>query len=207
MNRIGRSVSGWITGEIGIEWIKQFDKLTRQKANGRARLLLVDGHCSHYTVEFLRHARENNIHILCYPSHTTHVYQGLDVALFAPLKLFYQDELRTFEREGGGRVTKEIFMMLYTIAHFKAFVADTIKVAWAKTGVIPLNPNAIKASVFKTSLETTTRADTLPLAHIPSTPARLVTRILTQASKPSSSSTSKLNSVAHIAELEKDAID
>lgn len=38
---------------IGRLWIQDFDEKTRAKANGRARLLLVDGHNSHYTKEFL----------------------------------------------------------------------------------------------------------------------------------------------------------
>lgn len=123
----------------------------------------------------LQYARENNIHILCYPSHTTHVYQGLDVALFSPLKRFYQTELRSFQQGGGGNVTKDIFMMLYSKAHKKAFTPKLIKTAWQKSGVIPLNPDIIKASAFKPSLETSNQAGTLPLAHIPSTPVRLVT--------------------------------
>lgn len=144
----------------------------------------MDGHCSHYTVDLLQHARNNGIHILCYPSHSTHVYQGSVVAIFSPLKRFYQDELRTFERGGGGRVTKETFMKLYSSAHIKAFIDENIRIAWRKTGVIPLNPNAIRASAFKTSLEATNQPGTLPLSFVQSTPARIVVRLLTAASHP-----------------------
>lgn len=154
----------------------------------------MDGHCSHYTADFLQHARDNNIHILCYPSHSTHVYQGLDVAVFAPLKRHYQNELRDFERKGGGRVTKEIFMLLYSNAHAKAFVSENIRIAWAKTGVIPLNPNAIKMAIFKMSLETTVQPGTMPLRLIPSTPVRLITQLLTTARKSASSGTSESGS-------------
>lgn len=64
---------------------------------GRLRLLLVDGHNSHYTMDFLDYAQEHNIQVLCYPSHSTHVYQGLDVVIFAPLKHRWSEERRTFE--------------------------------------------------------------------------------------------------------------
>src|ERR1700729_4328340 len=49
---LGYSKKGWTDGEIGVEWIKIFEQQTRQKANGRDRLLLVDGHNSHYTRGF-----------------------------------------------------------------------------------------------------------------------------------------------------------
>ena len=72
-----------------MEWIKDFDVQTREKAAGRDRLLLVDGHNSHYTLGFLEYARANKIHVLCYPSHATHVDQGLDVVIFGPLKTYW----------------------------------------------------------------------------------------------------------------------
>jgi hypothetical protein len=83
---------GWTDGEIGVEWIKDFEKQTRQKAKGQARLLVVDGHNSHYAHAFLEYARTAFIHILCYPSHGTHVYQGLDVVVFGVLKLYWTQE-------------------------------------------------------------------------------------------------------------------
>ena len=52
---LGYSKKGWTDGEIGVEWIKIFEKETRAKANGRDRLLLVDGHNSHYTQGFLEY--------------------------------------------------------------------------------------------------------------------------------------------------------
>jgi hypothetical protein len=66
-----------MTGVIGREWIEcDFDPPTCQVANGHARLLIVDGHASHFTQSFLEYARENNIHVLCLPPHTTHALQS-----------------------------------------------------------------------------------------------------------------------------------
>jgi len=36
-NSLGHSQKGYVNGEIGIEWIKHFDKVTKAKANGRRR--------------------------------------------------------------------------------------------------------------------------------------------------------------------------
>ena len=76
----------WTDGEIGIEWIKHFDRHTKEKANSHWCLLPVDGHMSHYTQGFLQYPQEHQNHIFCYPSHGTHVYQGLDVTVFGILK-------------------------------------------------------------------------------------------------------------------------
>ena len=112
--RIGQSKKGWITGEISAEWIKQFDELTCKKVPGQPRLLLVDGHCSHYTYEFLNYACAHDIHVLCYPSHATHMFQGLDVICFALLKCFFEEECRKFESQGHGVVKKEHFLSVYS---------------------------------------------------------------------------------------------
>ena len=45
-HRIGYSKKGWTNGEIGVEWMKEFDRHTKAKANGHYCLLLVDGHNS-----------------------------------------------------------------------------------------------------------------------------------------------------------------
>ena len=74
-------------GEIALEWMKNdFDPVTKEKAAGRTRVLLMDGHGSHYTLKLLEYAQANNIVILGYPPHCTHVLQGLDVVCFAKMK-------------------------------------------------------------------------------------------------------------------------
>ncbi len=85
-SRMGYSNKGYVDGEIGIEWIKHFDAEMKTKACGRCRLLLIDGHSSHYTLGFLEYAHEHCIEVLYYPSHSTHIYQGLDVVIFSVLK-------------------------------------------------------------------------------------------------------------------------
>ena len=66
-----------MTGEIGVQWIKDdFDSQTSEVARGRPRLLIVDGHSSHFTRGFLEYARDHDIHVLCLPPHTTHALQS-----------------------------------------------------------------------------------------------------------------------------------
>jgi len=66
-----------MTGEIGRAWLEDdFDHLTKAKANGCYRLLIVDGHTSHFNYELLQYAKENKIVVLCLPANTTHALQS-----------------------------------------------------------------------------------------------------------------------------------
>ncbi len=70
------SDNGWINSGVYLEWLKFF---SRKIPPIRPVLLIQDGHGSHISIEF---ARENGIHILCLPAHTTHILQPLDVGVF-----------------------------------------------------------------------------------------------------------------------------
>ena len=49
---IAVSENGWTTNELGLEWLKHFDKHTKGKVVGTYRLLVIDGHESHASVQF-----------------------------------------------------------------------------------------------------------------------------------------------------------
>ena len=46
-----------------------------------------DGHHSHISLELLKVARSNDIHLVCLPPHVTHLIQPLDVSVFGPVKM------------------------------------------------------------------------------------------------------------------------
>ena len=169
---MGHSKKGWTDGEIGAEWIKNFNEQTREKVKGWTRLLLVDGHNSHYTCAFLEYTRAAHIHILCYPVHGTHVYQDLDVAVFSVLKLYWMQEKDKWEREKHQKIMKTNFLAIYGAAHIRALTQQTVKMAFKKTGVWPFNPNVVTSEMMAPSLETTCRGH-LPL--MPATPVHVVT--------------------------------
>jgi len=83
------------------------------KATGYVQLLLVDGHNSHYIKEFLAHAYAHDIHLLCYPVRTKHIYQRLDVVIFGPLKQCWLEEQDLFKSSTGQRITKQTFVTIY----------------------------------------------------------------------------------------------
>lgn len=174
--RLGYSKKGYTDGEIGVEWIKNFDHETRQKANGRRRVLLVDGHNSHYTKGFLQYAVEHKINVVCYPSHSTHIYQGLDVIIFAVLKRKWTEFHDAFEKETGTVVSKSNFLSVYAKAHTAALTRDNICAAFAKTGVVPYDPSVVTTEMMAPSTATSTET-VLPIP--PTSPECVIINQLT----------------------------
>ncbi|KIJ89902.1 hypothetical protein K443DRAFT_117377, partial [Laccaria amethystina LaAM-08-1] len=170
--KLGYSKKGWTDGEIGVEYIKDFHDQTKAKAEGHTRLLLVDGHNSHYTLGFLLFTRNHRIHVLCYPSHATHVYQGLDVVIFGPLKLFWTQEKDKWLCEKRTKVDKTNFLRIYGAAHSHVLTLENIRAAFRRTGTWPFDRSVVTTEMMAPSLETSCQGY-LPVQ--PTTPVRAVT--------------------------------
>ena len=74
-----------MTKELFFEWFKLSVQMTPRL---RPVLLVLDGHGSHITIEVIEFAQSNNIHLLCLPSHTSHILQPLDIGVFKSFKMF-----------------------------------------------------------------------------------------------------------------------
>ena len=70
----GTSPNGWTSNLHGLKWLEQwFDPLTTEIAQGRPRILFIDGHDSHIAEQFVGKCIDKNIILLCLPPHTSHV--------------------------------------------------------------------------------------------------------------------------------------
>ena len=72
----GCSKSGWVNQDLYLEWFR-FSIPSAQPV-----LLIKDGHSSHISLEVIELAQENDVHLLCLPSHMSHLLQPLDVGVF-----------------------------------------------------------------------------------------------------------------------------
>lgn len=97
--------NGWTDNETGLDWIKHFDKHTRARTKGSHRMLILDGHGSHQSVEFEAYCKDHSIVPVCLPPHSSHITQPLEVGLFSPLKSAYGKEIGTFIRSGHTSIT------------------------------------------------------------------------------------------------------
>lgn len=161
------SANGWTNDELGFDWlVNLFDQETRVKAKRDWRLLFLDGHGSHLTIQFLDWCQSNKILVAVYPPHSTHRLQPLDVSLFAPLATFYSQGLDEHVRlsEGLTGVTKRDFLGLFWPTWQQAFTEANINSGWSKTGLCPFDPSVV--------LRIFTEATTPPneLAEEPHTP-------------------------------------
>jgi len=143
------SPNGWTDDELALEWLYHFDRCTKERkgGNGRTRLLILDGHRPHITLEFCQYAVDNNIELLCFPPHSTHLLQPLDVGLFSPLQKYYGKAADDHIRQTRTGVLKGTFWRFYAAACRQAYTKQNIKSAWRKTGIHPFNPDAVLTQV------------------------------------------------------------
>jgi len=80
---------------------KVFEPSTRERANGRPRILINDAFETHESLDVLTFCFENNIVLCRLPSHTSHKLQPCDVSVFSPLKTAYREEVEHLERRGA----------------------------------------------------------------------------------------------------------
>ena len=66
--------NGWTTDDTALEWLqKVFIPQIVPRDPSEARLLVLDGHRSHETTEFMWECFSHNIQLLFLPPHTSHV--------------------------------------------------------------------------------------------------------------------------------------
>jgi hypothetical protein len=157
---------------MGVWYIKDFDAQTREKAAGSPRLLIVDGHNSHFSMEFLNYAQANEIIVICYPSHTTHVLQGLDVVTFAALKKRWTLARDEWEQANYPvKLTKGPFLKVFGSTFTDTMTPSLIRSSFEKTGVVPFNPAVVRPHQMAPSIAHSTQAD---LIDMPSPVKRIV---------------------------------
>lgn len=138
------NTKGWTSREHGMHWLREcFEPMTREKANGKYRLLILDRHDSHCTPEFLAHTMEHKILAFALVPHTSHICQPLDNSIFGPLKRVLSGELNRLFHLGITRVQKWEWLAAYYSAHQKVFNYNNIMSGFSSTGIYPCNPDKV----------------------------------------------------------------
>jgi hypothetical protein len=145
---MGVSDSGYSNDELALEWIKHFARSVRHQRHGAYTLLLFDGAWEHTTKQFLEICEENKIIPFCFPPHTTHFIQPLDVVVFQPYKHWHSEAVNQALRSGCTDFNQVEFLAELRQIRDNTFKISTIKSAWRETGFIPWNP-AIVVEKFR----------------------------------------------------------
>jgi hypothetical protein len=141
LTKITMSSSGYSNDQIALSWIKHFNE--HAITTSAYRLLILDGHGSHHTKEFIGYCEEDKIVPFALPPHLTHLLQPLDVVVFQPLKHYHAKALDVMIRDGVVNVSKLEFLSLIEGVRRQAFTAKTIKSAFKKTGIWPFDPDLV----------------------------------------------------------------
>ncbi|XP_065894490.1 mucin-3B-like isoform X1 [Dysidea avara] len=161
----GMSPSGWMDQELFREWFSEH--FLKHAVSSRPLLLLLDGHSSHYTLDLVKTAAEEDVIIFCLPPHTTADSQPLDTSCFKPLKTHWVDVCRRYLFANPSRViTKFHFSSLFSEAWSKSMTINNISSGFRTTGVCPFNPDAILSKFPKqkeTDESTTSKSPAKPV--------------------------------------------
>ena len=190
---VALSDNGWTTNELGLEWVKHFNRHTESRTQGAYRLLILDGHESHATPEFDQFCKDNKIITLCMPPHTSHLLQPLDIGCYSPLKVLYGHEVSELARQGVFHIDKLDFLWIYQRVRPTALSKGNIKAGFEATGLIPSCPDRVLSNltVVRTPSPPGT-ASGIPASWTAETPrttcqleqqARLVQRLLQRQSQ------------------------
>ena len=137
------SAQGWTTDQIGLQWIYHFDKSTKSKTIGSKRLLILDNHGSHTTLEFTSFCENNDIILLWMPPHTSHILQPLDVGCFGPLKQAFSKRTQGLILNHIFHVTKSTFMDTFQAAYFDAVTSKNVQAGFRGSGIHPFDPKVV----------------------------------------------------------------
>ena len=128
----GLNDSGWMDKEIFELWFLYHFLVYAPPM--RPLLILMDGHSSHFSPQFVNKAAEEQILVFCLPPHTTHLAQPLDKGVFSPLKQAWREVCHDYVVKNPGKVvTRFQFSSLFG----QAMTPENIMAGFRVTGVYP----------------------------------------------------------------------
>lgn len=140
---ISLSENGWTNNELGVAWLHHFEKHTKDRTIGNYRLLILDGHESHESLEFRQLCEKYKIITLCMPAHSSHLLQPLDVGCFAPLKKAYGRQVEDLMRNHINHITKLEFLPAFKAAYRDSITKNNIYASFRGAGLVPFNPDTV----------------------------------------------------------------
>ncbi|XP_026736710.1 uncharacterized protein LOC113500199 [Trichoplusia ni] len=136
---------GWINEEAFRVWLQHFN---RYRTQGKV-ILILDGHASHTTYSVVDLCETLDIELVLLPPHTSHALQPLDVSFFKPLKSYYHQQATSWQHAHPNQgITKVVFGGIFKQAWNQAATVGNAVKGFEKTGIFPLNANAIPDHKF-----------------------------------------------------------
>jgi hypothetical protein len=132
--------NGWTSNKIGAEWLQRVFLPETALLDDRWRMLILDGHGSHISLDFLWACKQNKVYLLFLPAYSSHVLQPLDLSVFSVVKRFYRQQIQALSYlNDAAPVKKERFITAYYHARERAITERVIRAGWATAGICPFN--------------------------------------------------------------------
>ncbi|KAM6513715.1 hypothetical protein FALCPG4_18977 [Fusarium falciforme] len=135
------SPNGWTDDHIGVEWLERvYLPQTMPADDFDARLIILDGHGSHATDEWMATCFLNNVYCCYLPAHCSHGLQPLDNGVFNASKAAYRRELEKFASlTDSTPMDKVNFIRAYAKARRVGMTEKNILSGWRVTGNWPIS--------------------------------------------------------------------
>lgn len=149
------STNGWTNQNIAVKWLREvFIPHTQPEDPNQWRVIVLDGHNSHTTEEFMELCVLHKIYLLFLCPHTSHVCQPNDLGLFPNVKGCYKRKLRMacfFHLESFPG--KEEFLYAYYLARQAYAKPKYILSGWKAAGIWPRDREKILQSHWVTGAD------------------------------------------------------
>ena len=175
LNRVHSSENGWTTNEIGLDWLKHFNQLTKHHTKGVYQLLILDRHESHHSVDFEDFCKLSNIIPLCLPPHSYHFLQPLDVEYFSQLKDLYSKQIEQTMCMQITHITKEDCFDAFVEAFNISITASNIQAGFRAAGLVHFNLESVISCLDSKPItpSSPTSCPETALSWVPKTPSNV----------------------------------
>lgn len=137
---------GWMESEVFTNYF--LTSLIPALGPERPALIIYDGHSTHISLKIVAAAIENNITILKLPPHSSHLLQPLDLSVFRPFKLKWDEKLISWQRQHVGQKLPKKMFSAFLCETWTNLSTEVIKSGFRKGGIWPLNKRVIPEEVF-----------------------------------------------------------
>lgn len=142
------SDSGFINTDLFIEYLRHFKKNV-QPTKDNPVLLILDNHSSHLSLVAVNYCRDNGIHLLTLPPHSSHKMQPLDRGFFGPLKIKFAYECDKWLSHNPGRVIGQTEVAhLVNEAFQKVATVNNAAAGFKISGIWPIDRNVFSEEDF-----------------------------------------------------------
>lgn len=149
---IGKSESGWMTGETFYEFISNiFYPWLLETNSAFPVILFIDGHASHLTLHVSQFCDEHKIILVALLPNSTHKIQPMDVSVFRTLKAGWKEIVQEWRLQNyNNPILKKIhFSPLLRQTLEKRISPQILQNGFRKCGIYPWDPKAVDIATKK----------------------------------------------------------